>query len=237
MWSLNWPLVLAKPPRLSHSHSSSQKSISNLVKKISDVDFSKDMFSWWVRFDGVSFNKAVSSVFGMRDLQHSSEWVSLTLRLFCKKMCSCISSISSVIRSWLDHQPFFFFSSIHKKNGPHRLCSRRQLHCPGRNEILTEEHPEKKQTNKKKHIGCTLNESWLLELLHSDGFGGRWCWCGALGRMECFNGNAETCAVKGKYFSVPTSPFWRSLHALGCDKIPNDNNQGIVCVETMPNVF
>lgn len=228
MWSLNWPLVLAKPPRLSHSHSSSQKSISNLVKKFSDVDFSKDMCSWWVRFDGVSFNKAVSSVFGMRDLQHSSEWVSLTLRLFRKKMCSCISSISSVIRSWLDHQPFFFYAQGDNFIAPVEMRSSLRS---------TQKKNKKTKQTKKKHIGCTLNESWLLELLHSDGFGGRWCWCGALGRMECFNGNAETCAVKGKYFSVPTSPFWRSLHALGCDKIPSDNNQGIVCVETMPNVF
>lgn len=142
---------------------------------------------------------------------------------FSAKKCALASL---VIRSWLDYQPFFFFISIYKKNGRHRLCSRRRLNCPVSNLVSATARWGVARRKKKKHTGCTINESWLLELLHSTGFGGRWCWCGALGRMECFNGNAETCAVEGKDVFVPTSLFWRSLHPLGCDKIPNDNNQG-----------
>lgn len=121
-----------------------------------------------------------------------------------------ISSISSVIRSWLNHQPFFLFYS--QEELPHQgdnfiasLVIRSQT-------PLAEEEPEKKQT------GRTKNESRRLELLNFAVFGGKWCRCGAPGRMECFHGNTETGAVEGKAFLCSHQPFQRFLHPLGCDK-------------------
>lgn len=101
--------------------------------------------------------------------------------------------------------PATFVFSVHNKSGPVGYAQRGTLNCPSGNEIP--DTSRWRGPRIKKHTGCTINEWWLLELLHSAGFGGRWRWCGTPGGMECFNGNAETCAVEGKDSFVLTRSF------------------------------